>query len=260
MAEVDLSGRGALVIIPTYDERENLALLASAIHEVVPEIHILVVDDNSPDGTGQLADDLARGDARVQVLHRAGKLGLGTAYIAGFRWALERDYALVFEMDADFSHQPKYLPVFLEAARSADLVLGCRYMPGGGTEDWTWFRRLVSRAGNLYARSVMGLALRDLTGGFKCFRRDLLAAIDLGRVTSKGYAFQIELTYRAYLEGARIAEVPIVFPDRRVGRSKMSGRIVREAMINLVKLRFDETLRTARKDLSRAETTRNPGR
>jgi dolichol-phosphate mannosyltransferase len=240
------SGDGALVIIPTYDERDNLPALIREIHEHVPGIHVLVVDDNSPDGTGELADDIAKADARVQVLHRPGKLGLGTAYIQGFQWALARDYAFVFEMDADFSHQPKYLPTFLAAAEEADLVLGCRYMPGGGTEDWTIFRKLVSRGGNLYARLVMGLRLRDLTGGFKCFRRKVLETIDLGAVTSKGYAFQIELTYRAHLAGFRIAEVPIVFPDRRVGQSKMSGRIVREAMVNVVKLRFDRRLRRAK--------------
>jgi len=239
----DLSGAGALVIIPTYDERDNLPRLIAAVHEVVPQVHVLVVDDNSPDGTGQLADEIAARDPRVHTLHRAGKMGLGTAYIAGFRWALERDYRFVFEMDADFSHQPKYLPELLAATADADLVLGCRYIPGGGTEDWTWFRRFVSKGGNLYARTVMGLPFRDLTGGFKCFRRSVLETIDLSAVASKGYAFQIELTYRTHLAGFRIAEVPIVFPDRRVGQSKMSGRIVREAMINVVKLRLSRKLR-----------------
>jgi dolichol-phosphate mannosyltransferase len=237
------TGRGALVIVPTYDERDNLPQLISAIHEVVPEVHILVVDDNSPDGTGALADAIAAKDARVFVMHRAGKQGLGTAYIQGFKWALGRDYQLVFEMDADFSHQPKYLIEFLRAAEGADLVLGCRYMPGGGTEDWTLLRKMVSKGGNLYARTVMGLPFRDLTGGFKCFRRAVLETIDLDAVSSKGYAFQIELTYRTHLAGFRIKEVPIVFPDRRVGQSKMSGRIVREAMINVVKLRLDKSLR-----------------
>lgn len=233
-----LTGAGTLVIVPTYDERENLPALLKAIHEVVPDVHVLVVDDNSPDGTGAIADAIAAQDARVHVLHREGKQGLGTAYIKGFRWALERDYQFVFEMDADFSHQPKYLPEFLRKAADADLVLGCRYMPGGGTEDWTWLRKAVSMGGNLYARTVMGLPFRDLTGGFKCFRRNVLETIDLDGVTSKGYAFQIELTYRTHLAGFRIAEVPIIFPDRRVGQSKMSGRIVREAMINVVKLRL----------------------
>ena len=154
-----LTGAGALVIVPTYDECQNLPLLLTAIHEVLPEVHVLVVDDNSPDGTGQIADEVAARDARVYVLHRPGKQGLGTAYIQGFRWALARDYQFVFEMDADFSHQPKYLPELLRVAADADLVLGCRYMPGGGTEDWTLLRKLVSKGGNLYARTVMGLSL-----------------------------------------------------------------------------------------------------
>lgn len=248
---VAIDGRGALVIVPTYDERDNLPRLLEAIHEVVPAIHVLVVDDNSPDGTGALADAIAARDPRVFVMHRPGKMGLGTAYIQGFGWALARDYRFVFEMDADFSHQPRYLPDLLRAAADADLVLGCRYMPGGGTEDWTFMRKLVSRGGNLYARLVMGLRLRDLTGGFKCFRREVLETIDLSAIRSKGYAFQIELTYRAYLAGFRIAEVPIIFPDRRVGQSKMSGRIVREAMINVVKLRLDKQLRARRKTLRR---------
>ena len=240
-------GAGTLIIVPTYNESDNLPRLLDAIFAEVPGVHILVVDDASPDGTGQIADQRAARDPRVNVLHRAGKLGLGTAYIAGFKWALTRDYAFVFEMDADFSHQPKYLPIFLAAAQNADLVLGCRYMPGGGTEDWTLLRKLVSRGGNLYARTVMGLRFRDLTGGFKCFRRHVLETIDLDGVTSKGYAFQIELTYRAHLAGFRIAEVPIVFPDRKVGQSKMSGRIVREAMLKVIKLRFDRALRRAAK-------------
>jgi len=239
-----MTGHGALIIIPTYDERENLPRLVSEIQALLPEVHILVVDDNSPDGTGQLADELAAQDARVHVLHRAGKQGLGTAYIAGFRWALQYEYAFIFEMDCDFSHQPKYLPTFLKAAEDgADLVLGCRYMKGGGTEDWTLSRKLISRAGNLYAKSIMGLPFRDLTGGFKCFSRNVLETIDLGAVKSKGYAFQIELTYRAWLAGFKIVEVPIIFPDRKVGLSKMSGRIVREAMINVIKLRLDDDLR-----------------
>jgi dolichol-phosphate mannosyltransferase len=233
----------ALIIIPTYNERDNLPRLIEAIFATIADVHILVVDDNSPDGTGGLADEIATRDPRVHVMHRAGKLGLGTAYIAGFKWALARDYPLVMEMDADFSHQPKYVPELIAKAAEADLVLGCRYMPGGGTEDWTWLRKLISRGGNLYARAVMGLPFRDLTGGFKCFRRTVLETIDLDAVTSKGYAFQIELTYRTHLAGFRIAEVPIIFPDRRVGQSKMSGRIVREAMINVFKLRLDKRLK-----------------
>jgi dolichol-phosphate mannosyltransferase len=239
--------RKTLIIIPTYNERENLPELVRQIHAEVAHAHLLIVDDNSPDGTGALADDIALSNDRVHVMHRAGKLGLGTAYIAGFKWALARDYERVFEMDADFSHQPKYLPTFLAASEEADLVLGCRYIKGGGTEDWTFFRRMVSKGGNLYARLVMGLRFRDLTGGFKCFRREVLETIDLDAVGSKGYAFQIELTYRAHLAGFKIAEVPIIFPDRKLGQSKMSGRIVHEAMVNVVKLRFDKRLKAQRR-------------
>lgn len=234
-----MANPSTLIIVPTYDERDNLAPLVTAIHEALPYAHVLVVDDNSPDGTGALADALAAGDERVHVLHREGKQGLGTAYVAGFRYALARDYELVFEMDADFSHQPRYLPDFVKAALDgADLVLGCRYIPGGGTEDWGLWRRFVSQGGNLYARTILGLPFRDLTGGYKCFRRATLEALDLDAVQSTGYAFQIELTYRAHKAGMRIVEVPIVFPDRRVGQSKMSGNIVREAMLNVLKMRF----------------------
>lgn len=237
----------ALIIIPTYNERDNLPELVKAIFAVAADVHLLVVDDGSPDGTGALADELAAADPRVHVLHRAGKLGLGTAYIAGFKWALERDYPLVFEMDADFSHQPRYIPDFIAAAADADVVLGCRYIKGGGTEDWGLWRKFVSRGGNVYARLVLWLPFHDLTGGFKCFRREVLEELDLDGVRSTGYAFQIELTYRAHKLGFRIAEVPIIFPDRRVGQSKMSGSIVREAVVNLVKLRFDKEIRRSKR-------------
>ena len=228
----------ALIIIPTYNERENLARLIGQIFAVEPGVHALVVDDGSPDGTGEVADSLADGDGRVHVLHRSGKQGLGTAYLEGFRWALARDYPLVFEMDADFSHRPEHLPEFLRAAQGADLVLGTRYMPGGRTVDWGLGRRLISRAGNLYARGVMGLPYRDLTSGFKCFRRGVLEALDLDAVRSVGYGFQIELTWRAVNAGFRVIEIPIVFPDRNAGRSKMNDDIVREAMINVLTLRL----------------------
>lgn len=229
----------ALVIMPTYNERENLPLIVGAIFEVEPDLHILVVDDGSPDGTGDLADSIAARDPRVHVLHREGKLGLGTAYIAGFKWALERTYTRVFEMDADFSHQPKYIPAFLAAADRAHVVLGCRYIKGGGTEGWTAMRKAISRGGNLYARVILGLPFHDLTGGFKCFRREVLETIDLDGVRSEGYAFQIELTYRSVKAGFDVEEVPIVFPDRIHGESKMSGSIIHEAMINVIKLRFE---------------------
>jgi dolichol-phosphate mannosyltransferase len=228
-----------LIIIPTYNECENLPLLAEAIFELQPDVHLLVVDDNSPDGTGDLADGMAAQDPRIHVMHREGKLGLGTAYIAGFKWALERDYQRIFEMDADFSHQPKYLADFLAASENADLVLGCRYTKGGGTEGWGWIRQMISRGGNIYARAILWLPFSDLTGGFKCFRREVLETLDLDAIQAAGYAFQIELTYRAHKAGFRIAEVPIIFPDRTRGDSKMSGSIVHEAMFNVVKLRFE---------------------
>ena len=218
-----------LICLPTYDERENLGPMVEAILAAAPQVEILVVDDNSPDGTGRLADEIAAREPRVHVLHRKGKEGLGRAYLAGFAWALQRDYQLVMEMDCDFSHDPKYLPGMLAAAGEADLVLGSRYVPGGGTVNWGLVRKLISRGGSLYARTILGLTVRDLTGGFKCFRREVLEAIDLPTVRCNGYAFQIELTYRAARKGFRIRELPIVFADRRVGQSKMSRAIVLEA-------------------------------
>ncbi len=231
-------GRKALVCLPTYDERENLGPMIDAILAVVPGVEVLVIDDNSPDGTGQLADQIAAREPRVKVLHRAGKEGLGRAYLAGFAWALARDYALVLEMDCDFSHDPGYLPGMLAAAEEADLVLGSRYVKGGGTVDWGLLRKLISRGGSFYARTILGLSVRDLTGGFKCFRREVLEAIDLASVECTGYAFQIELTYRAARRGFRIRELPIVFADRRVGHSKMSRRIVLEAIRKVWSIRL----------------------
>jgi len=239
--------RRALVCLPTYNERENLRPMVQAIHRAVPSVDILVIDDNSPDGTGQIADDLAAHDTRVHVLHRAGKEGLGRAYLAGFAWALARDYGLVLEMDCDFSHDPRYLPSLLAAAERADLALGSRYVPGGGTVNWGLARKLISRGGSLYARLILGLAVRDLTGGFKCFRREVLEAIDLPTVECTGYAFQIELTFRAARAGFRVEEVPIVFVDRRVGHSKMSRRIVLEAVRKVWSIRFSAFARRARK-------------
>ncbi len=228
----------AVICLPTYNEAENLPLMVRAIHEVVPSIDILVIDDGSPDGTGRIADEIASGDGRVHVLHRKAKEGLGRAYIAGFRWALERDYELIFEMDCDFSHQPRYLVDFLARAAEADVVLGSRYIPGGGTEGWSWHRRMLSRGGNTYAQFVLGLPFRDLTGGFKCFHRRVLAALPLDEILGGGYVFQIELTWRAVRMGFRVAEVPIVFPDRVRGDSKMHGAIVWEAVRNVWRLRF----------------------
>ena len=233
-------GARGLVIIPTYNERENVERIVGDVLAQDARLHVLVVDDGSPDGTGAIADAIAaRSEGRVHVLHRAGKLGLGTAYVAGFRWALARDYALVFEMDADFSHDPAHLPTFLAAADGADLVLGSRYQFGKVTVvNWPIARLILSYAANVYARAVTGLPVFDATGGFKCFRRGVLAALDLDDVRSNGYAFQIEMSFRAWRRGFRIAEVPIVFVDRTEGQSKMSGRIVREAVWMVWRLRW----------------------
>jgi dolichol-phosphate mannosyltransferase len=219
-----------LVIIPTYNERTNVSLIVPAVLEQDPRLHVLVVDDSSPDGTGELADELAAADSRVHVLHRSAKQGLGRAYIAGFRWALERGYDLICEMDADFSHDPKFLPELLRAARESDLVIGSRYKQGVNVINWPISRLLLSLGANEYARRITGLPLTDSTGGFKCFRRAVLEAIDLDAVRSNGYAFQIEMSFRAWKKGFRLAEIPIVFTDRVEGQSKMSKRIVREAI------------------------------
>jgi dolichol-phosphate mannosyltransferase len=204
-----------------------------------PRIEILIIDDASPDGTGELADQLAGTHPRVHVLHRAGKLGLGTAYLTGFRWALERDYDYIFEMDADFSHDPAHLPQFLDAIQTADVVLGSRYLEGRVTVvNWPMSRLFLSYGANLYARMVTGVPVADATGGFKCFRREVLEAINLDKIESEGYAFQIEITFRAWKKGFRIKEIPIVFTDRDVGESKMSKRIIREAVWRVWKLRI----------------------
>ena len=237
--------RRALVCLPTYDERENLEPITRAILQATPEVEVLVIDDNSPDGTGELADRLAAGEPRLHVLHRPGKAGLGKAYLAGFAWALEHGYELVLEMDADFSHNPSYLPRMLELAGGADLVLGSRNVAGGGTLNWGIGRKLLSRGGSFYARTILGVGVRDLTGGFKCFRRQVLEAIDLPTVECSGYAFQIELTYRALRKGFRVVETPIVFEDRRVGQSKMSRRIVLEAITKVWSIRRSSFARTA---------------
>ena len=229
----------ALVVIPTYNESANLPQLVPQVLAEDERLQVLVVDDASPDGTGRLADGLAQRDPRVHVMHREGKLGLGTAYIAGFRWALERGYDYVFEMDADFSHDPPHLPRFLEAVASADLVLGSRYLGGKVTVvNWPIGRLMLSYWANVYARWVTGLRIWDLTGGFKCFRKSVLQAIDLSQVRSNGYAFQIEMSVRAWRKGFKLAEVPIVFVDRTEGQSKMNRRIVREAVWMVPRLRF----------------------
>ncbi len=230
--------RPALVVLPTYNERENLEPISRAILAATDEVDVLVVDDGSPDGTGELADQIARREPRVKVLHRENKEGLGRAYLAGFAVALREGYRLVLEMDADFSHDPKYLPGMLELAKEADLVIGSRNVAGGGTVDWGWGRRLLSRGGSFYARTILGVGVRDLTGGFKCFRREVLEAIDLASVQCSGYAFQIELTYRTIRRGFRVREMPILFADRRVGQSKMSPAIVVEAVRSVWSMRF----------------------
>src|SRR6266545_731391 len=230
-------GERALVVIPTYNEAGNVPSLVPQVLAQDPRLEVLVIDDNSPDGTGRIADALAAREPRVHVLHRERKEGLGKAYLAGFAWALARGYPLVLEMDADFSHNPAYLPQMLAKAREADLVLGSRNVKGGGTLNWGLGRKVLSRGGSFYARTILGLHVRDLTGGFKCFHREVLEAIDLPTVECSGYAFQIELTYRAAKKGFSIAEIPIVFEDRRVGRSKMSRRIVLEAVAKVWSIR-----------------------
>jgi dolichol-phosphate mannosyltransferase len=230
----------ALVVLPTYNERENIAAIVPAILGAAPELDVLVVDDNSPDGTGALADELSQNDPRVRVLHRIRKEGLGRAYLHGFRIALEAGYGRILEMDADFSHSPDRLPAMLAASRDADLVLGSRYVEGGGTVNWGLGRRILSRGGSLYARTILGLGVRDLTGGFKCFRREVLEALDLATVQSTGYAFQIELTYRTIRRGFRVVEVPIIFADRVQGTSKMDRKIVLEAFWKVWRIRFDQ--------------------
>lgn len=233
------------VCLPTYNERDNLERMVGALRVEFQsdryagiEPRVLVIDDDSPDGTGEIADRLSRRYPWVKVLHRAEKTGLGAAYIAGFRWVLDREADLVIEMDCDFSHDPADVRRLIEAAQDADLVLGSRNVPGGGVRNWPWYRRLISRGGSRYARTILGLPIRDLTGGFKCFHRAVLEALDLDEIEAQGYAFQIEVTYRAVRRGFNVREIPIVFVDREEGTSKMTGRIVREAMWRVWQMRF----------------------
>ena len=229
----------ALVIIPTYNERFNIARLIPAVLAQDPSLEMLIVDDASPDGTGGVVDAIAANNDRVHVIHREGKLGLGTAYIAGFGWALERKYDLIFEMDADFSHNPELLPEFLQSVKEADVVLGSRYQGGRvNVVNWPMSRLFLSYAANIYARAVTGLPVSDTTGGFKCFRRNVLESIDLNSVKSNGYAFQIEMSFRAWKRGFRLVEIPIIFVDRTEGVSKMSKKIVREAVWMVWRLRW----------------------
>ncbi|WP_371379203.1 polyprenol monophosphomannose synthase [Sporomusa aerivorans] len=228
-----------LIVIPTYNERKNIADLLALIFQQEEGFHVLIVDDNSPDGTGGLVCELIETQyaGRLFLLARPGKLGLGSAYIAGFKWALAREYQYILEMDADFSHNPKYLKQLLATAERADLVLGSRYVPGGGITNWSMIRRLISLGGSLYSRIILGLPFRDLTGGYKCFRREVLMSIDLDDIRSNGYSFQIELTYRAFLQAFIIREVPITFEERAAGQSKMSRKIFLEAIWMVLKLR-----------------------
>jgi dolichol-phosphate mannosyltransferase len=227
------------VIVPTYNEVDNLPRIIPRILEQDPRIHVVVVDDDSPDGTGKLADGLSRESDRVYVIHRSGKQGLGGAYLEAFRWGLERDYTLFFEMDADFSHRPGDLPLFIEKARDFDIVLGSRYVDGRVTViNWPMSRLLISYFGSWYARFVTRLPVRDATGGFNCWRKEVLESLDFERVESNGYTFQIELKFRAWRKGFTFTEIPIVFEERESGESKMSKRIVREAIWKVWKLRF----------------------
>ena len=229
----------ALVVIPTFNEAVNLRQIVPQVLAQDPRIDVLVVDDNSPDGTGAVADELSGANPRVHTIHREGKLGLGTAYITGFKWALERSYDFMFEMDADFSHDPVHLPQFLTAIQDADVVLGSRYLQGRVTVvNWPMSRLMLSYLANIYARWFTGLKIWDLTGGFKCFRRRVLETIDLSQVVSNGYAFQIEMSVRAWRKGFKLREIPIVFVDRTEGQSKMNRAIVREAVLKVPRLRL----------------------
>ena len=235
-----------VVIIPTYNEREALPLIIARVRASVPEADILVADDNSPDGTGGIADQLAANDDHIKVMHRLGKEGLGAAYLAGFAWALQEGYDVVCEMDADGSHQPEQLPRLLEALHTSDLVLGSRWVAGGATENWPKSRQLISRGGSFYTRMMLGVPLRDVTGGYRAFRADTLRALDLHEVASQGYCFQIDLAWRALQRGQRVTEVPITFVERTVGSSKMSRKIVVEALWRVTAWGVDDKVTRAR--------------
>lgn len=235
-----MSAKRILIVVPTYNERDNLPIVVDAVFAIRPETHILVVDDASPDGTGRLADEIAARDSRVHVVHRAGKRGLGTAYVEGFQWGLDQAYEVFVEMDADMSHDPRYLSPLLAALDDgADVAVGSRNIPDGGVEGWGIGRQFLSKGGSLYSRIVLGVNVRDLTTGFKAYKRHALEMIDLKSVRSNGYSFQIETTYRALRKGLRVVEIPIVFVDRRVGQSKMSRKIFAEAVGVVWKLRLE---------------------
>jgi len=249
-----------LVIVPTYDERENLPIITARVRAAVPEAHVLVADDNSPDGTGVLADGLAATDDHVHVMHRRGKEGLGAAYLAGFDWALDNGYDVVVEMDADGSHQPEQLPRLLVALRDADLVLGSRWVPGGSVVNWPKSRELLSRGGSLYTRMMLGVPMRDATGGYRAFRADTLRKLDLTGVESAGYCFQVELGWRAVKAGMRVREVPIEFVERELGSSKMSQRIVVEALWRVTVWGAQDKTAKAKRLLASRRAADGPGR
>lgn len=229
-----------LVVIPTFNEAENIVKLVEQISANCPQIDILIVDDNSPDGTGKIADKLAGSNTRIKCLHRLKKQGIGRAYIEAFKWALTRNYDYIAQMDADFSHDPEYLPQIFRLMNEYDLVIGSRYVKGGKTENWGRVRQFVSRFGCLYAQLILDLSINDLTGGFKCFRKSILEKIGIDTISTRGYAFQIETTFRAYKNSARIKEFPITFSDRRVGRTKMTWNIFFEAVFAVLKLKFNQ--------------------
>jgi dolichol-phosphate mannosyltransferase len=248
------------VVIPTYNERDNIAPLLGRILEL-PRFRVLVVDDSSPDGTAGIVARIAAGEPRVGLLSRPAKLGLGTAYLDGFRRALAEGASYICEMDADFSHDPRYLPALLEATETRyDLTLGSRYIRGGGTTDWGAVRKIISRGGNIYARIILGLPVMDATGGFRCYRRRVLETLDLDSIRSNGYSFQIEMVYRTMQAGFRVGETPIIFPDRRVGRSKMSRRIVLEALLAVWRLRLSQPATTNRQPSPVGGPTKEPRR
>ena len=225
-----------ITIIPTYNELESLPLTVGRLRKAVPESDVLIADDNSPDGTGDLADSMAAEDSQIHVMHRKGKEGLGAAYIAGFRWALERDYDVIVEMDADGSHMPEQLPRLLQAsAEGADLVIGSRWVKGGEVVNWPLSRKIISRGGSFYSRTLLGLPLKDITAGYRAFKRETLEAIDFDAIESRGYGFQVDMTFRVAMLGKRIVEVPVTFVERELGDSKMSGNIVLEAMLNVTR-------------------------
>ncbi|MCS5420588.1 MULTISPECIES: polyprenol monophosphomannose synthase [Psychrilyobacter] len=231
-----------LIIIPTYNESENVEKLLETIYRVKNDLNILIVDDNSPDKTYEVIEKLMveKYKDKLFIHKRSGKLGLGTAYIAGFKWALARDYDYIFEMDADFSHNPKYIPEFLKEIETHDLVIGSRYVPGGGVVNWGIIRKFISRGGSLYSRIILGAPIKDFTGGFKCFRRKTLENLNLDRIVSNGYSFQVELNYKVWLKGMKIKETPIIFEDRTLGQSKMSKKIFLEAILKVLWMRLNK--------------------